>query len=32
VLSHTRDTDTSDLFYNHTVRPRTIGVTVIYRR
>jgi outer membrane receptor protein involved in Fe transport len=32
VLSHTRDTTTSDLFYGHTVRPRTIGVTVTYRR
>ena len=32
VLSHTRDTTTSDLFYDHTVRPRTIGVTATYRR
>jgi outer membrane receptor protein involved in Fe transport len=32
VLSHTRDTNTSDLFYDHTVRPRTIGITTTYRR
>jgi outer membrane receptor protein involved in Fe transport len=32
VLSHTRDTTTSDLFYDHTVRPRTIGLTATYRR
>jgi iron complex outermembrane recepter protein len=32
ILSHTRDTTTSDLFYDHTVRPRTVGVTVTYRR
>ena len=32
VLSRTRDTTSSDLFYEHTVRPRTIGVTVTYRR
>jgi len=32
VLFHTRDTTTSDLFYDHTVRPRTVGVTVTYRR
>ncbi|HTV98624.1 MAG TPA: TonB-dependent receptor [Steroidobacteraceae bacterium] len=32
VLSHTRDTTTSDLFYDHTVRPRTVGVTATYRR
>ena len=31
VLSHTRDTTTSDLFYDHTVRPRTIGITATYR-
>jgi iron complex outermembrane recepter protein len=32
VLSNTRDTTTSDLFYQHTVRPRTIGITFTYRR
>ncbi len=32
VLSHTRDTNTSDLFFDHTVRPRTIGITATYRR
>jgi len=32
LLSHTRDTNTSDLFYDHTLRPRTIGVTATYRR
>jgi iron complex outermembrane recepter protein len=32
VLSHTRDTIGSDLFYDHTTRPRTIGITAIYRR
>jgi outer membrane receptor protein involved in Fe transport len=32
ILSHTRDTNTSDLFYDHTVRPRTIGITATYRR
>ena len=32
VLSHTRDTTGSDLFYDHTVRPRTIGITATYRR
>ena len=32
VLSHTRDTNTSGLFFDHTVRPRTIGITVTYRR
>jgi iron complex outermembrane recepter protein len=32
VLTHTRDTDFSDLFYEHTVRPRTIGITATYRR
>ncbi len=31
VLSHTRDTTTSDLFYDHTIRPRTIGITATYR-
>ena len=32
VLSHTRDTTASDLFYDHTVRPRTIGIAATYRR
>lgn len=32
VLNHTRDTNTSELFYDHTVRPRTLGITVTYRR
>ena len=32
LLSHTRDTTTSDLFYQHTIRPRTIGITATYRR
>jgi iron complex outermembrane receptor protein len=32
VLSHTRDTTASDLFYDHTVRPRTVGITATYRR
>ncbi len=32
VLTHTRDTNTSDLFYDHTIRPRTLGITVTYRR
>jgi iron complex outermembrane recepter protein len=32
VLSHTHDTTSSDLFYDHTVRPRTVGVTATYRR
>jgi outer membrane receptor protein involved in Fe transport len=31
VLSHTRDTEFSDLFYEHTLRPRTVGITVTYR-
>ena len=31
VLSHTRDTTTSELFYDHTYRPRTIGITATYR-
>ena len=29
--SHTRDTTTSDLFFDHTIRPRTIGITATYR-
>ncbi|MGO9514495.1 MAG: TonB-dependent receptor [Steroidobacteraceae bacterium] len=32
VLLHTRDTNTSDLFYDHTIRPRTMGITFTYRR
>jgi iron complex outermembrane recepter protein len=32
ILSNTRDTNTSDLFYQHTIRPRTIGITATYRR
>jgi iron complex outermembrane recepter protein len=32
LLSHTRDTTTSDLFFDHSVRPRTIGITATYRR
>jgi len=31
VLSHTRDTEFSDLFYEHTLRPRTVGITLTYR-
>jgi outer membrane receptor protein involved in Fe transport len=31
VLSHTRDTEFSDLFYEHTLRPRTVGITMTYR-
>jgi hypothetical protein len=31
VLSHTRDTNDSDLFYEHTMRPRTFGITATYR-
>jgi iron complex outermembrane receptor protein len=32
VLTHTRDTSSSNLFYDHTIRPRTIGITATYRR
>jgi iron complex outermembrane receptor protein len=32
VMSHTEDTTTSGLFYDHTIRPRTIGITATYRR
>jgi iron complex outermembrane receptor protein len=32
VMSHTEDTTTSGLFYDHTIRPRTLGITAIYRR
>ena len=32
VMSHTEDTNTSGLFYDHTIRPRTLGITAIYRR
>ncbi len=32
ILSHTRDTNASDLFYDHTLRPRTVGITATYRR
>jgi iron complex outermembrane recepter protein len=31
VMSHTEDTTTSGLFYDHTIRPRTLGITAIYR-
>ncbi len=31
VLSRTRDTEFSDLFYEHTLRPRTVGITMTYR-
>jgi iron complex outermembrane receptor protein len=31
LLSQTRDTTASDLFFAHSIRPRTIGVTAIYR-
>ncbi len=31
VLSHTRDVGSSTLFYEHTVRPRTFGITATYR-
>lgn len=32
VLSHTEDTNFSGLFFDHTIRPRTIGITATYRR
>jgi len=32
VLTHSEDTTTSGLFYDHTIRPRTIGITATYRR
>jgi outer membrane receptor protein involved in Fe transport len=32
LMSHTRDTNASDLFFDHTVRPRMIGITATYRR
>jgi iron complex outermembrane receptor protein len=32
VLSHTEDVNGSGLFYDHTIRPRTIGITATYRR
>jgi iron complex outermembrane receptor protein len=32
VLTHTRDTTSSTLFYDHTIRPRIIGITATYRR
>ena len=32
VLSHTQDTGSAGLFFNHTVRPRTIGLSATYRR
>jgi outer membrane receptor protein involved in Fe transport len=31
IVSHTRDTTTSTLFFDHTVRPRTFGITATYR-
>ena len=31
LYSHTRDTTGSDLFFDHTIRPRTIGITATYR-
>jgi len=31
IMSHTRDTNTSELFYDHTIRPRTVGITAAYR-
>lgn len=31
VVFHTRDTNASDLFFDHNIRPRTIGVTATYR-
>jgi outer membrane receptor protein involved in Fe transport len=31
LLSQTRDTTASDLFFAHSIRPRTIGVTATYR-
>ncbi len=30
LLNQTRDTNASDLFFAHTVRPRTIGLTATY--
>ncbi len=32
VLSHTQDTSSTGLFFNHTLRPRTIGLSATYRR
>lgn len=32
LLSQTHDTSTSTLFYYNTIRPRTIGLTLTYRR
>jgi outer membrane receptor protein involved in Fe transport len=32
VLSHTQDTSSAGLFFNHTLRPRTIGLSATYRR
>jgi iron complex outermembrane receptor protein len=31
LLSQTRDTNASDLFFAHSIRPRTVGVTATYR-
>ncbi len=31
LLSHTEDTTSSGLFFDHTVRPRMIGITATYR-
>jgi iron complex outermembrane recepter protein len=31
LLSQTRDTTASDLFFAHSIRPRTVGVTATYR-
>jgi outer membrane receptor protein involved in Fe transport len=31
ILTHTRDTISSNLLYDHTIRPRTIGITATYR-
>jgi hypothetical protein len=31
LIFRTRDTTESDLFFAHSVRPRTVGVTATYR-
>jgi len=31
VVYRTRDTNASDLYFSHTIRPRTIGITTTYR-
>jgi hypothetical protein len=31
LLFHTRDTTASDLYFDHSLRPRTVGITATYR-